>query len=162
MEQLSRAARWGVPLLTVWSLVVWGSRIRNILRDDGVDVPITWRPSPVIDGLQENRSFFLSVFFILISFWVFRSAYGLWRDGASDPLTCVSGAALTLALANVIVWPIRAYGILGDDWSGAFKAVHTLLATVSVVLGLLVLFHRYGRAGNSRPVRHRKSVADPV
>ena len=159
---LARIAKFAVPALTAWSLFVWGSRLRNILADDGVSFGLGWSVDEVVDALQANVSFGLAVLFILVSLWVLRSAYGLWRDGAADPLTCVSGAALALALGNVVVWPIRAVRILGEDWSTGFKAVHTLLAFVSVVLGLLVLFHRYGRAGNSRPVRNRQSVADPV
>lgn len=146
---LKRMARFGVPLLTLWSLGVWASRIRNILNDDLEGLDLWWRL-----GLAGS--------FVVLSFWVFRSAYGLWRDGASDPLTCVSGAALSLALANIVVWPIRACQILVGDWSAGFKAVHTVLAVISVGLGLLVLFHRYGRAGHRRPIRNRQSVADPV
>ena len=146
---LRRVARYGVPLLTLWSLGVWASRVRNILADDLEGVDLWWRL-----GLAGS--------FVVLSLWVFRSAYGLWRDGASDPLTCVSGAALSLAIANIVVWPVRAYQILVDDWSAGFKAVHTVLAVISVGLGLLVLFHRYGRAGHRRPIRNRPSVADPV
>ncbi|NNE95513.1 MAG: hypothetical protein HKN24_05740 [Acidimicrobiales bacterium] len=148
-ELLSKTARLGVPTLTAWSLVVWGSRIRNILGDDLAGVDLWWRL-----GLAGG--------FVILALWVVRSAYGLWRDGASDPLTCVSGAALALAVANVVVWPVRAYQILLGEWSSGFKAVHTVLAVVSVVLGLLVLFHRYGRAGHRPRIRHRPSVADPV
>jgi hypothetical protein len=146
---LKRVARFGVPTLTLWSLGVWASRIRNILTDDLEGTDRLWRLA-------------LAGGFVLISLWVFRSAYGLWRDGASDPLTCASGAALSLAVVNIVVWPVRAYQILGGDWNGGFKAVHTVLAVISVVLGLLVLFHRYGRAGNRRPIRNSQSVADPV
>jgi hypothetical protein len=146
---LEKLALLGVPTLTLWSLGVWASRIRNIVNDDFEGIDLWWRLG-VAGG------------FVLIALWVLRSAYGLWRDGASDPLTCVSGAALTLAVVNIVVWPIRGYQILGGDWSGGFKAVHTVLAVISVVLGLLVLFHRYGRAGNRRPIRHSQSVADSL
>ncbi len=146
---LERTARFGVPTLTLWSLGVWASRIRNILNDDLEGIDLWWRL-----GLAGS--------FVVIALWVLRSAYGLWRDGASDPLTCVTGAALALAAVNIVVWPIRAYQILVGDWGGGFKAVHTVLAVISVVLGLLVLFHRYGRAGNRRPIRHSQSVADSL
>jgi hypothetical protein len=146
---LKRAARFSVPSLALWSFGVWASRIRNILSDDLVGVALWWRLA-------------LAGGFVILSLWVVRSAYGLWRDGASDPLTCVSGAALSLAVANIVIWPIRAYQILVGDWSAVFKAVHSGLAVVSVGLGLLVLFHGYGRAGYRRPIRNRQSVADPV
>ena len=148
-EIISKMARFSVPVLTAWSLLVWGSRIRNIVADDLEGLELWWRL-----GLAGG--------FVVVSRWVVRSAYGLWRDGAADPLTCVSGAALTLAIANIVVWPVRGYQILVGDWGSDFKAVHSVLAVVSVVLGLLVLFHRYGRAGHRPRIRHRPSVADPV
>ncbi|NNF55851.1 MAG: hypothetical protein HKN03_15595 [Acidimicrobiales bacterium] len=145
----SRISRFAVPAITVWSLTVWASRIRNILADDLEGTDRLWRLG-------------LASLFVVVSLWVFRSAFGLWRDGASDWWSCVSGAALTLALINMVVWPVRAYQILAGDWSGGFKAVHSLLAVISVALGLLVAFQRYGRAGNRRSVRNSQSVAGQV
>ncbi len=104
----------------------------------------------------------LACLFVLTALWTVRSAYGLWRDGAVDWWSCVSGAALALAGLNVVVWPIRAYQILAGDWSGGFKVVHSLLAIISVGLGLLVAFGRYGRAGNRRPIRNSESITGPV
>ncbi len=166
---LERAAKFSAPALVLWSLFVWVNRLRN-MRADGEGIGLERNDESIreVEGgfnVDEARliAVALAVLFVAASLWAIRSAYGLWRDGASDPLTCVSGAVLALALANLVVWPIRAYGILGsDEWTGAFKAVHTLLAVISVVLGILVLFHRYGRAGNSRSVHHSQSVADPV
>lgn len=166
---VQRAARFSAPAIVLWSLFVWGNRLRN-MRADGEGIGLVRNDELVSEtegrfNVDEPRvvAVLLAVFFIAAALWAIRSAYGLWRDGASDPLTCVTGAVLALAAAGLVVWPVRAYGILGsDEWSGAFKAVHTLLAVISVVLGLLVLFHRYGRAGNSRSVRNSQSVADPV
>ena len=166
---LERVAKFSGPALVLWSLFVWVNRLRN-MRADGEGIGIERNDELLVEAqgrfnVDTSRliAVALAVFFVTASLWALRSAYGLWRDGAADPLTCVSGAVLALAVANLVVWPIRAYGILGsDEWTGAFKTVHTLLALVSVVLGLLVLFHRYGRAGNSRSVRNRQSVADPV
>lgn len=144
-----RISRFAVPVITLWSLVIWASRIRNILADDLAGVDRLWRLA-------------LAGLFVIVSLWVFRSAYGLWRDGASDWWLCVSGAAMTLAMINIVVWPVRAYQILAGDWSGGFKAVHSLLAIISVALGLLVVFRRYGRAGNRSSVRNSQSVAGQV
>jgi hypothetical protein len=169
MEFVGRIARYGVPLLTVWSLFVWGNRVRNILAD-GEGLGFGWDFASAADLFGNPTSdsgrllsLCLSGAFILIAAWVIESAYRLWRDGGSDPFSCVTSAAHALAVLNIVVWPIRAYGILiSDEWSGGFKAVHTVLALVSVVLGLLVLFHRYGRAGDSGAVNNSESVADPV
>ncbi len=144
-----RLSRLAVPGIALWSLVVWASRIRNILVDDFQGSELIWRLG-------------LATLFVVVSLWVLRSAYGLWRDGASDWWSCVSGAAMTLALINIVVWPVRAYQILSGDWSGGFKAVHSLLAVISVALGLLVTFQRYGRAGNRRSVRNSQSIAGQV
>lgn len=144
-----RVTKFAVPGITVWSLVVWASRIRNILADDFEGIDRLWRLG-------------LAGLFVVVSLWVLRSAHGLWRDGASDWWSCVSGAAMTLALINIVVWPVRAYQILSGDWSGGFKVVHSLLAVISVALGLLVTFQRYGRAGNRRSVRNSQSVAGQI
>lgn len=138
-----------VLALTLWSIGVWGSRIRNILADDLEGVDLVWRLG-------------LAGLFVVTALWVLRSMYVLWRDGAVDWWYCVTGAALTLAAANIVVWPVRASQILMGDWSTGFKVVHTVLAAVSVVLGLLVVWQRYGRAGHRRAVRHRQSVANQV
>ncbi len=143
------AIRFAVPLLAGWSLGVWAARIRNILADDLVGFELAWRLG-------------LAASFVLLGLWAVRSAVVLWRDGASDWWFCVSGAVLSLAVLNIVVWPVRAYQIAIGDWSGGFKVVHTVLATVSVVLGLLVVFQRYGRAGHRRSVLRSRSVTRQV
>jgi hypothetical protein len=144
-----KAIRFAVPLLVFWSLGVWGWRVRNVLTDELVGFELAWRLG-------------LAAAFVLLALWALRSAMVLWRDGASDWWCCVSGAVLSLAVLNLVVWPVRASQIAIGEWSTGFKVVHTLLAAVSVVLGLLVVFQRYGRAGHRRSVNKRRSVAHQV
>ena len=95
--------------LVVWTLVVWTTRIRNIL-DDGAD-PVAL---VVAGGLTV----------------VAVAAAVALRTGRP------ARAAPALAVATVVVWAVRAPLVLVHDHPGAFKAVHLVLAAVSVALAL--------------------------
>ena len=97
----------------LWTLFVWGSRIRNILADDGPAASLALAVG-------------LSALGVLL---VVAAATG-WRRAQ------IVAAAL---LVTVVVWLIRTPLVLLDDHSVAFKAIHTGLALVAVVLGVLAL-----------------------
>jgi hypothetical protein len=116
-------ARVAVRVFAVWTFVVWGTRIRNILSDDGSTLALA-----VAVGL---------------------TALGL--------LVAVHAATRRLpwsvpaaALATVVVWAVRAPQVLLHDHSGGFKAVHLLLAVLSIALALFATQDERDRADAAR------------
>lgn len=108
--------RWAPSLLCGWILFVWGLRSRN-LTDDTVDVGVA-EILPVIG--------FVALGLVLLGV--------LWRSRgrafvATERLIVLAGAVVT-----ALYWLIRGVEIFFDDHSGAFIAVHTVLATVSIGL----------------------------
>ena len=95
--------------LVGWTVVIWTTRIRNIL-DDGAD-PVALL---VAGGL---------------TILALAAALTL-RTGR------VPGTPYALAAATVVVWAVRAPLVLVHDHPGTFKAVHLVLAAVSVALAL--------------------------
>jgi hypothetical protein len=95
--------------LVVWTVVIWATRIGNIL-DDGDD-PVAL---VVAGGLTALA---------------LAAAVAL-RTGR------VAGAPRALVIATVVVWAVRAPTVLVHDHPGAFKVVHLVLAVVSVALAL--------------------------
>jgi len=95
-------------LLAGWTLFVWSTRVRNIARDGG-------------------STFSLVVAFALVALGVLV-AVSLVRGGTPR------WAVPALAAATVAAWAVRAPIILLGDHGVAFKAVHTVLALVSIGL----------------------------
>jgi hypothetical protein len=122
-------------VLAAWTLLVWATRIRNILEDDAA-----WGPGRVVD---------LALAVALVGL---AAAVVLWaRRGR--PV----GAVPALVVGTVAVWAVRAPGILLDGrWSVGFKVVHTLLAVVSVALAAATWrWWRAHRAAAAPPARAR-------
>lgn len=110
-----RAFQWS---LVVWTLGIWGSRIRNIVADDDLTTSERTVGFLVAAGLIGSA---LSL------------AFGLVR---SAPWTRFALAAL--ALLGVLRFTIRGPLILLDDqWDTGFKVVHTILWAVTVALSVL-------------------------
>lgn len=105
--------------LAGWTAFVWGTRVRNVLRDGG-------------------GSLSLVVALALVALAVVV-AVSLVRGGAPR------WAVPALAAVTVTAWAVRAPAILAGDHGFAFKAVHTALALVSV--GLAVAAVRSARSG---------------
>ncbi|MDQ3145573.1 MAG: hypothetical protein M3R01_01345 [Actinomycetota bacterium] len=97
---------WALVTCTV---VIWATRIRNIL-DDGAD-PVALLVAGGLTALALATAFAL-------------------RTGR------FARAPHALVVATVGVWAVRAPLVLVHDHPGAFKAVHLALATVSVALAL--------------------------
>lgn len=116
-----RVLRSLAPLLALigWTLFVWGGRIRNILDDDALaGWSMTWRLA-------------LAGAFVLAAIAALAAA--LLRSRA------ISATAIVLAVFGIVVWLIRGIDIALGDHSAAFIAVHTALAMITIVLGLIVL-----------------------
>lgn len=120
-----------VVTLVLWTLLVWFNRLGNIWRDQELDT-----------AGQLGRSALAASFIagaVLVAFAAWRSA---------------PGAAVTVAAVfgvwTVGVWVWRAIAILAGSESTGFKAVHTVLAVVSIALATAAyreLRARAARAG---------------
>lgn len=128
----SVSRRWSVRagrVLAAWNLFVWGGRIRNLLVDPG-------------GPAEANRwSLVGSVVFCLLALVVLGLALGTrlgwWsREGVGRRERVV---ALVMAALGVVVWAYRGIAIAGAGYSFGFVAVHTVLALVTIGLGLIVL-----------------------
>jgi hypothetical protein len=104
--------------LVAWTLFVWTTRIANIWRDDALDL-----------GERLGRTA-LAASFTLLALAVVVT---LWRRRPQASLIAVGA----LAGWSVVVWVVRDVRILAADHAGGFKAVHTVLAVVSIALSAL-------------------------
>ncbi len=95
-----------------WTVFVWTTRVRNIVEDDGSSLDLVLAAALAVLGVAV--------------------ALVAWRARARQaPVVAVAVGATLLA------WAIRTPMILLDSqWGAAFKAVHSALAIVSVVLAL--------------------------
>lgn len=98
-----------------WTVFVWGTRISNILGDEGAS-----GVSRVVDLVIAGGLTALGL----------ATAVAAWRRRPSWPLP-------SLVVATALVWAVRTPLIVFDaDHGGAFKAVHAGLAVVSLALAL--------------------------
>lgn len=102
-------------ILSLWTFLVWTTRIRNIWTDDDLTT-----------GAQLWRTALAGVFTVFAIGTVV-----LWRRG-HDAAAWVRA----FAVWTVGVWAIRAIQIGLADHGAAFKVVHTVLAVVSTCLAL--------------------------
>jgi hypothetical protein len=105
-------------ILVVWTLAIWGSRIRNIVADEEV--------------AGGERALALGVAGALLLAAV-ATAFALrLRASWQGP------ALLALVVLGIARWTLRGPMILfGDEWDTSFKVVHTILWLVTVVLSVL-------------------------
>lgn len=100
-----------VYALAAWTMFVWGTRVSNILRDDGSTLDLVLAAALAILGIVV--------------------AVAAWRRRPQWPLTA-------LVAATVATWAVRTPLILFDaDHDPAFKVVHAALAVLSVTLAAL-------------------------
>src|ERR687891_1035507 len=125
-----RRHRASVALVT-WTFLVWTTRIGNI-----------WRDAELSTGEQWGRTL-LAVSFTVLGLAV---VVALWRRVV--PAVVVTVGAL--AAWTTGVWVVRGTGILAGDHELGFKAVHAVLAVVSIVLAALA-WREVRRGGPPRP-----------
>lgn len=110
-------------VLSVWTVVVWTTRIRNIWTDESLST-----------AAQVGRTALAVVFTVFAAVTI-----GAWikgrRDGGSV-IPCTRLWIRAFAVWTVGVWAVRAVQIGLADHGTAFKVVHTVLAVVSVGLAL--------------------------
>jgi peptidoglycan/LPS O-acetylase OafA/YrhL len=104
--------------LIAWTFLVWTTRIANIWRDADVDTGERW-----------GRTL-LALSFTLLAIAV---AVALGRRLGQATVVAVGA----LSAWTIAVWVARGIGILAADHDLGFKAVHTVLAVVSIVLAVL-------------------------
>jgi hypothetical protein len=115
------STRW-LPMsvaLAVWSLLVWTTRIRNI-----------WTDAELTTGEQWLRTA-LALSFTVLALAVGHALYHRtsWR----------SAVVWALSIWTMTVWVVRSIGIAAADHSGAFIAVHLVLAVISIGMAALAL-----------------------
>lgn len=108
---LGRGAPW---LLIGYTVVLWLSRLRNVLADD--------------DLTASGRAVRVGVVVLFVALAV-AAGVGL-RRGSSRPL-------VVLIVWTIGYWIVRGGGILIGDWSTGFKVVHTVLMVASLALAAL-------------------------
>lgn len=100
--------------LAAWTLLVWTTRIRNILGDDALSTG------------EQLRSSALALSFTVLAL---AAAHGAWHGTAWRSRVTQVFAAWTVG-----VWLVRGTGIAFGDHTAAFIAVHLVLAAVSIAL----------------------------
>lgn len=118
MEKIGRH-RWGV-LLVIWTIAIWGSRLRNALDDDE------------LRGGERFSAVFIAAGFVVLAivFAVALARSASWRW----PAVVILGAA------GIVRWTLRGPVIaLSDEFETGFKVVHTVLWLVTVVLSIFAL-----------------------
>jgi hypothetical protein len=135
----------------VWTLFVWGGRIRNALSDDSL---AGWdRTGPVLLA----ASFVVPAVLVGLGWFVVARVRHA-GDGAGTGNGALGVAVLALAGWTTGVWVVRAADIvLGGDHALGFVIVHTVLAAVSMTLAALVASSVWG---SERPSR-AEQVAEP-
>lgn len=104
---LARLRAWpALAVLVGWSVFLWISRLRNVLRDDDLDSwGVTWRVA------------------VVVIFVVLALAAAVLDDRR---------AVAVLVWWTIGFWVVRGGGILLDDHTVGFKAIHTALMVVSI------------------------------
>ena len=105
-------------ILIVWTLGIWGSRLRNIQADND------------LDGAERFTA--LGIAYVLLAAATITGAAILrgapWKR---YPLAA-------LVLIGILRWTVRGPIILfSSEWETGFKVVHTVLWLITVVLSVL-------------------------
>jgi hypothetical protein len=117
----SSVARFPIPavVLVLWTLFVWGGRLRNLAADPG--------------GLAEANRWSLGASIGFVALALAVGVAVLAGFGGRRPGRVALGL---LAGAGMAVWAVRAVDIALGDHSVGFIAVHLVLAAVTVGLSV--------------------------
>lgn len=127
---------WPPMALVGWTVLVWTTRIRNIVGDEE------------LTGADRAGRLALALSFTALA----AAVTWAWRRRAP----WARAAVLALAGWTIAVWAVRVVGIATADHDAAFVAVHTALGIVSVGLAAVACRH-HGSADH----RHREAVEQP-
>jgi hypothetical protein len=106
-----------VLVLLAWTLFVWVGRVRNIVADDD------------LAGWGRVGRLALAVSFVVLGV---ATLVALVRRSVRGRL--LDALVLVLASWTTLVWVVRGAGIVYADHDFAFKAVHVVLAVVSIAV----------------------------
>ncbi|MBC8194824.1 MAG: hypothetical protein ISR43_08260 [Acidimicrobiia bacterium] len=113
-----RKVRGLLWVLVAWTAFVWIGRVRNLIGDDGLTSSgRIWR-------------IFLAAVFLGFAALSVSTLGGRWRSIGSTRLIAV------FCIWTITFWVVRGTGILFADHDAAFKAVHSILALVSIAIAV--------------------------
>jgi hypothetical protein len=122
-----------VAALCGWTAFLWITRIKNALGD--ADMSTGGKAIALVTSLA-----FLGAA-VALAFVHLRNRPEARR------------AAAAFALVSIVYWLIRAATIVARDHPVGFTVVHTVLALITVGLGVWVLRSASARSGDRRPAR---------
>lgn len=115
--------------LFLWTVLVWGSRLRNIAADDE------------LAGVELFSSLGIAVFLVAAAV---AMAVSMKMD-----LSWHGRALGVLVIAGITRFTIRGFSVLANpEWSTGFKVVHTVLWVVTIILSILAA-REYSRVRSS-------------
>ncbi len=122
---------WG---LIGWTLFVWGSRVRNLVNDDELEgFSLVWRSAAAA---------------------LFLGAAVIGAVALIKKRSFASPFFVAWSVAGIAWWTVRGTQTLVSDFSVAFKLVHTVLALVTIALGLLIIRSGIGLGAEKSVGRH--------
>lgn len=128
--------------LCAWTLFVWLNRIKNVF-DDRVSV------GGELEGWSFTWRFGVAILFCLCAILGAGLVVAVNRttsnEGKSTLIAPATRFFAAFAIGGSLWWFVRGISTLFADFSVGFKVVHTVLALVTIGLGLLVL--RAARVG---------------
>jgi peptidoglycan/LPS O-acetylase OafA/YrhL len=110
----ARFRHWSIPALGAWTVFVWVSRTRNLLRGD----ESAWWLVPVVLFLAGGVVCLVA-----------------WRRGRESYVAPIRA----FAVLGSAYWVLRTVVVVAGDRSTGFKLVHAVLALVTVALSAAVL-----------------------
>lgn len=128
--EFNRTGRLALPVaLGLWTLFVWGGRLRNLWSDPGgLGAAPRW-------SLIASLLFTVLGLTVLAAVGTVAAARRTGRSSLAGETRSVLGAAVaTLAVVTVAVWVIRGIDIAAGDHPLGFILVHVVLAVVSIGL----------------------------
>lgn len=123
-----RGIAWWSGAAAVWTFIAWGNRIGLLTGDESSD-PWTW--------IRVGGSLVFGVALAVIGI-------ELWRGRPLSPW--MARVFVGFAALMLVVWIRSAASVLTGDESLAFKAVHVVLASISIGFGIVL-----GRFAVRRP-----------
>jgi hypothetical protein len=128
-----------VAPLVAWTWFLWGSRIRNISGNE------------TLSGTGQFVRILIAIVFLAFGFVI---AVRMWQR-RSDTFTPADRTLLMVFVVwSVGFWLARGIGIIVDDHTVAFIAVHTVLMVISIALALNAV-----RAVSNRSISSSRLVA---
>jgi hypothetical protein len=114
-----RVALWAAGA-ALWTFIAWANRIGLLTGDEASD-PWTW--------IRVGGS-------LLFGLALAGVAVTLWRGWPFSGW--MAGIFVGFGILMLVIWLRSAFSVMGDDESSAFKAVHIVLAAISVGFGLVL------------------------